>query len=319
MKATFHLPAIVAALLLAAPPTFADDLLDAVLWDGPSAFPDKPAPAPEVPSAPFVPSIPQPAVPPAPQTAPAPSASDPVPVSGESQIRREIQEMRARADRLEAALGPDTTDSEKTVDEAAPSASDWLSRPRLSLRGGRGTRPGGASDALSGELVVPIATTPFDASLRGFWLRNDYQNYKDGHDDDEMIQNYGLEVWGMWLPLRKTVFSPYAGAGLRHETIDGALHRVYRGHHELDKNPDDDGFFIAGRVGATVTYKRLMLRGELIGASKCYELLGELAIRLTDRIVLTGFAEHFDNDFPESDRLVFGGGMTILFGHTPQP
>ena len=314
------LPFIAAALLLTTAPALADDLLDAVLWDGPSAFPDKPAPAPTVPSAPFVPSIPPPATLPAPQPAPPPSASDPVPVSGEAQIRQEIQEMRARADRLEAALGPGTPDSGKALAEAAPSAPDWLSRPRLSLRGGgRRGRSGDDGSALSGELVFPIAKTPFDASLRGFWVRNDYQNYKDGHDDDEMIQNYGLEAWGMWLPLRKAVFSPYAGVGLRHETIDGALHRAYYGRHELDKDPDDHGFFVAGRVGATVTYKRLMLRGEFIGASKCYELVGELALRLTDRIVLTGFAEHFDNDFPEGDPIVFGGGLTILFGHAPQP
>ena len=360
MKA--KLPALLAAaLLLAAAPAFADDLLDAVLWDGPSASPaesaPRPAPSPAIvpvsevrPAAPVtVPGgmVPQP-VPRTGTPAPGPSAAEPVyfgsstaastsapavpstttsapavPSAAEQQIRHEIEEMRARADRLEAALGPATPPK-----PARPpyDLADWPSRPRLSLRGGGQRGADDQSGAGDLELVIPIGKMPFDAAVRGFGLGRKYVGYTEygsagyvWHSNEK--NNFGVDVWGIWLPWRRNCFSPHAGVGLRFEKIAGDWENSWWRHYE-HRSYDDEGFSLAGRVGATLTYKRLSLKGEFIIASESNELVGEIAIRLSERIMLTGFAERFDNEFQEKGAdagLAFGGGLTILFGHTPQP
>ena len=221
---------------------------------------------------------------------------------------------------------PETTEPPKP---ARPSydRADWLNRPRISLHGAYWDRMDATTDkSIAGamEFACPIGETPFDAAARGFWMQRKYRFDDDWQPRHEHHKtNMGVDVWGIWLPWRRNVFSPHAGLGLRCEKINGES-KTYHGWNRLDSGEsyeyDDSGFSLAGRVGATVTYKRLSLKGEFIIASESSELLGEIAIRLSERIMLSGFLDRFDNDFHDEGAdagLAFGGGLTILFGHPP--
>ncbi len=316
-----RLPALAAALLLAVPAASrADDLLDAVLWDGPSAFPSRSAPAPEPPPppaesepdpAPVYPSrssytlrpsspTPVPSSPPVPSvpSAPAPAASDPVSLSGETQIRREIQEMRARADRLEAALGPVALPPEPATN-APPS---W----GLSVRGGVGSDGVYTAHA---ELLRCVGTTPFDLSLRGFFLNLEYENrdddgsnggshYYSGHMAED--HHLGADLQCIWRPFRNAHFSPHAGGGIRYE--------------DLDDDDEGSGFSLSGRIGAVFSlpqFERLSLKGEFIVGAESRELVGEVVLRLWKHLSLAFFAENFHVD--RDHGTAFGGGITLLF------
>ncbi len=335
-------PTLAAILLLATAATRADDLLDAVLWDGPSAFPSKAAPAPEPPpppapepapapvypsrsSYPLRPPAPEPAPPPAAPNSAAvesvPDAVDPVSHSGETQIRREIKEMRARADRLEAALGPSSAKSSTPAPIPVPS---WT----LSARGGVGS---GESIAVHGELVKRLGDFPFDLALRGAFLaqtetrtssyRETYYTYsyswlrgwtshehsrKIYYDYDVDERNILGDLHLLWRPLRESHFSPYAGVGGRYE---------YRQFDGDDGENDNKGeFSLSGRVGLILYvphFERLALKGEFIGASKSTELVGEVSLRLGNHFVLAAFVDNFDIDLGRAT--AFGGGLTLLF------
>jgi hypothetical protein len=371
-----RLPSLAAALLLAVPAASrADDLLDAVLWDGPSAFPSEaateheppppPAPEPEPAPAPVYPSrstysprspSPSPTTLPA---APAPAASPSVPaafspaalsgavpaafapaalsdalpaavapaapaaLSGETQIRREIQEMRARADRLEAALGP--AEPQKPARPQYDRA-DWPQRARLSLRGGI------VADNFSddkngmggGELAFPLPGMPFDIAVRGSYFRylsekREYVSSKRISVDSIAKNVFELICWGMWYPLRGEVFSPYVGVGAGGQFISGDRHpyilrkRSYYWNMEDADNYsslDDKKLTIAGRVGATLTYKRLTLKGEILLTSESREYLAEAGLRIWEHLVLNAIVERYDIEKPLT---AFGGGVTILF------
>jgi hypothetical protein len=309
--------AAVAAACLAALPARADDLLDAVLWDGPSAFPSKSAPAAPAPAAPSVPARLPPAPQPAAIPAPAPAAPEPASTSVEAQLRHEIEEMRARADRLEAALGPAAP-----PDSASPPSNraHWLERARLSLLGTDDSQ----GYACSGEFAFSVAETPFDVAIRGYWL-DDAPAIKSGYSSssrwftlDARKRVRGAAVWGLWHPWRDAVVSPHAGVGVGAEYATG--HRSYReytdrGHDSessWDEDLEDDGPTLAGRVGATLTYKRLTLKGEIILTSGTRTFLAEAGLRLWNHLVLNGILERFDVDLSDSVD-VFGGGFTILF------
>lgn len=351
------LPALAAALLLASSPTLADDLLDAVLWDGPSSFPSasvpanepppavEPAPAP-LPAAPAARTVPLQSVPSAdtpalrssaydpvfagpsepqvsaPQPAPAPSDAEAFP--GETQIRREIEEMRARADRLEAALGPAA--AQKPLPPQYDRA-DWPKRARLSV-GGALTIGDNEGGGYAGEFAFPVAETSFDVALRGYYLEDD-PDKKIGYissrrrslvtADKEVM---GATVWGVWYPLRGALVSPYAGVGIGYEKTSGAKN-CYEGQRDswyyyyyydrIDhKRYDDSGLTLAGRAGATLTWLRLTLKGEIIITSESKTYLAEVGLRIWEHLVLNGLVERFDVDLSDSVD-AFGGGLTFLF------
>ena len=330
MKTKLHLLAI--AILLAAAPALADDLLDAVLWDGPSAFPSQTEPAPEPPP----PSAPEPSpapsypsrssyatLPPAPvpsATATVPAATEPVSVSGEKQICREIEEMRARADRLEAALGP----SEPPKPARPPyDRADWPERARLSLWIAP-VPPIHGLDMAGGEFVLPVPDTPFDLAVRAYSLDDDpgeKQDYLSSnrrsvfHEKKEVL---GAAVWGIWYPWRNAVVSPHVGVGIGYESTDGSRdYWEYRGsrwnaENGWHKELDDDGLTLAGRVGATLTYQRLTLKGEFILTSETKTLLAEAGLRVWEHLVLNALVERYDVDISDACT-AFGGGITILF------
>ncbi len=322
-------PTLAAILLLATAATRADDLLDAVLWDGPSAFPSKAAPAPEPPPPPAPEPAPAPVYPsrssytlrpPAPEPAPPPAAPnsaavesvpdavDPVPHSGDTQIRREIKEMRARADRLEAALGP-TAVGQVGSDEP-PSSPTRLPSFSFSARGGAGRA--GVAYLGSVELAMSIGDTPFDVSVRGFllglegshtetyyasWLGRT-ESFTD-HDDEK---HFGGAAELIWRPFRESHFSPFAGIGGRYE------------HTKIDRDKREGRASLSGRVGAVLSvpgFERLSLKGEFLAGADSNELVGEVGLRLWSHFVLNGFVESFDIDLGRAT--AYGGGMTLLF------
>ena len=288
------LPFLAAALLLAAAPAFADDLLDAVLWDGPTAFPAKPAPAP---TAPAVPSVPY--AQPSPPAAPTPT---------ELHLRRELQELRERTERMEAERQQQPP-SEAVPETATPKreapASDWTDwpfRPRFSLRGG--VQPSSLdSIAASGELAVPLGEKPFDLAARAFYLFRKPEEF--GNISEKTC--YGGEAHLLFIPWRDAVLAPFAGIGIRYEA--SKAFREFVGDDEWKK---DSGFSLVGRVGAAVTWKRLSLKGELIAASGVYELLGEVGVRAVGGFVPSVFIEHFDINAGGADQII-GVGFAILF------
>lgn len=306
---------LAAALLLAASPALADDLLDAVLWDGPPVSRTVPAPTPPPPPVPDAPSVPSvtsvPATPSTLQPVPAPSASDPV--SGDLQQRREIQEMRDRADRLDAAL-----DTPATSPIPVPS---WT----LSFRGGGG--PENKALAASVEFIKRIKDSPFDVALRGsFFSRSESRtgSYKETYytydyswywgwtsrehtrthyyDYDVEERHWIGDLECIWRPLRGHPFSPYAGVGARYEHID---------HSDKD---DDGGLSPAGRVGVVLTvpgFDRLSLKGEFLVGKDSNEAIGEVAIRLAPHFALAAFVDSFDTDLGRG--MAFGGGFSLPF------
>ena len=107
----------VAIFLLAAPGAQADDLLDAVLWDGPSAFPSKTAPTPPVPA-----PSPEPAPLDTPDIAPVPTPS-PASALTLQDLLPSAREPAAPADSaLPSGTTPAGTDSPKEI----PSPSSLL-------------------------------------------------------------------------------------------------------------------------------------------------------------------------------------------------
>ena len=313
---------LAAALLLAAFPALADDLLDAVLWDGPPSSRTAPAPSTPPPAVPDVPSVPPvssgPSVPSAPQPPPAPATSDPVP--GETQIRHEIQEMRARADRLEAALGPAAPPK-----PARPpyDRADWPERARLAVNG-FGVFDSNDGSGFAGEFTYPVADTPFDVAMRGCYLK-DEPDAKYGYiSSNRRSVSYesktvmGATVWGIWYPWRGALVSPHAGIGAGYESTSGDReyweYRIGRWNREnhSGKSLDDDGLTLAGRVGATLTCKRFTLKGEFILTAETKTLLAEAGLRLWEHFVLNALVERYDVDLSDACT-AFGGGCTILF------
>ena len=299
-------------------PSRADDLLDAVLWDGPPSSRTAPAPSTPPPAVPDVPVVPS-AAPSAPPSSQPPSSLIPAasePVSGDLQLRREIQEMRDRADRLEAAL-----DTPAASPIPVPS---WT----LSFRGGVGS---GDSLAVHGELVKRLGDSPFDLAIRGSVLqqtetrtsyyRESYYTYSysrrwgwTSHEhtrkiyyDYDVDERNGIgDLHLIWRPLRDSRFSPYAGVGGRYEYLH------FEGDN--DTNANEGGFSLSGRVGLILHvphFERLALKGEFIGGSDSTELLGEASLRLGNHFVLAAFVDSFDIDFGRAT--AFGGGFSLLF------
>ena len=79
-------------------------------------------------------------------------------------------------------------------------------------------------------------------------------------------------------------------------------------HHSLD----DRNLTLAGRVGATLTYKRFTLKGEILLSSETKEYLAEAGLRIWEHLVLNALVNHFDLD-ADNSVTAFGGGVTILF------
>lgn len=328
------LPALAAALLLAASTAVrADDLLDIVLWDGPSAFPSTAAPEPEPPPpepepapAPVYPSrssytlrtpapdlTPPPAALNPPQPLPFPAVSDPVSLPGETQIRREIQEMRARADRLEAALGPTAPPEPAQPANPPYDRADWPKRARLSIHGfGDPSSPG--CGGIVGEFALPLAETPFDVALQGYYLANTPDaEHGDGYYFTESKEVAGGTLWGVCYPWRNAVVAPHIGIGIGYERVGGEVEYIQRGENRY-QNLDDKKPTLAGRIGVTLTVKRFTLKGEIILTSETKTYLAEAGLRIWEHLVLNVLVERLDMDLEHSDsRNVVGGGATILF------
>ena len=306
MKAKLHLLSV--ALLLAAASALADDLLDAVLWDGSSAFPAKTEPASTVPTVPAVPSVP-------PTTQ---SAAPDAPSREEIRLRRELEEMRVRTERLEAALQQTPPPEPAEPPEPAPpqyDRADWPKRARLDIHGDP-TSPG--CGGIVGEFAIPFGETPFDAAVRG-------SHFEDHPDADYGYTYYFSEekdvtsatVWGIWYPLRNAVVSPYAGVGVGYESAAGT--REYVEHNGRwgnrkgwEESLDDKGLTLAGRVGATLTLMRFTLKGEIILTSETKTFMAEAGLRVWEHLVLNALVERVDLDLAEPRNAV-GGGITILF------
>ena len=336
MKPKLHI--LAATLLLAAAPALADDLLDAVLWDGPSAFPAESTQTPEpVPA--FEPApqpFPEPfGAGPAPQ--PAPEASAPVP--GETQIRREIEEMRAQADRLEAEL-QQSGNSRTPAPGPGAKADSAYPTPSfvLSARGGAGAEN---ERAFAGELGFRLGKLPFDIAFRGFYLemqenrtdsyeetyytyttsytrRHGWNTYEHRHSRtvyyDYKVTEFrlGAEATVVWRPFRGKPFSPYAGAGGRIARFELTEDDNFRGD-ESEFGPETE-FSPVGRIGLDLYVPHLeflTLKGEFIAAKECNEIVGEVGLRLGRHFALNAFAESFDMELGRGT--AFGGGMTLLF------
>ena len=175
-----------------------------------------------------------------------------------------------------------------------------------------------------GELAFPLPGIPFDIAIRGsyFGYANEKQEYVSSKrisvtDIDKNV--WELICWGMWYPLRGEVFSPYVGVGAGGQYITGfkdpyilQKRSYYWGveHANNYSSLDDKKLTIAGRVGATLTYKRLTLKGEILLTSESREYLAEAGLRIWEHLVLNAIVERYDIEKPLT---AFGGGVTILF------
>jgi hypothetical protein len=338
---------LAAAFLLAAVPAHADDLLDAVLWDGPSAFPSKSAPAAPVPppaappappaySAPAVPAAfhapalatPASAIPSVPAaTAAAPDAAAPdadISPETELQLRRELQAMRERTERMETAL-------RQLPPEKLPPWRD----PSFSLSGRAGAGTENEARKFSGEMNVRLGHSLFDLSLRGSVLlqtetrtgsyKEPYYTYTYYHtrrgtrtvshrhtrtvyyEYDVDQTHWSGEFQLIMRPLRGKLFSPYTGIGGKVERLTGL-----EGADDGDDHVEN--FSFVGRVGVVLTepfFERISLKGEFLGSAESYEGFGELSIPLSDHFVLTAYVEGFYSDLGTS--AAFGGGCALVF------
>lgn len=323
----------------------ADSLLDAVIWDGPSTFTaQEDSAAPSAPGG-TVPedssdshAEPEPVI-----ESPAPvsestfqtrvgmaedtvaSPDDAGPTDTELELRRELQEMRDRADRLETAL----KQAEAEAGRNQPAASDgqppvdwtgWPSRGRVSFHVGANYKEGGGyygddtDGAAAGALEVAIALgeLPFDVDVRGFGMGRIQEETPDDYSDFSVYRaNYGIDLMAVWVPLRHFPVSPYAGAGFRYEGIYTSVEMDDRYDDEYEEETTDAKASAVGRVGLALSWRRLALRGEYIFASESKEIIGEVGIRIAGSFVLNAFVEQFDIDLDEKST-VFGGGFSII-------
>ena len=289
------LPFLAASLLLAAAPAFADDLLDAVLWDGPTAFPAKPSPAPTAPAVPSVPSSQ-----PSPPAAPTPT---------ELQLRRELQELRERTERMEAerrqAEPARVPASDAGPEEDADTGPSWF----FEVRGGVGPEHLFAGSI---ELARRIGRTPFDISLRGFVVDTEFK--RPLLDTNGTEYHCGADLACLCRPWRGKTFSPFAGAGGRFELADWGRWGDEEDWFENDDSGTAREYSLVGRIGAELTVpnlERLTLKGEFIAGKLSRELLGGGIFRLGERFAVDAFAASID--LHQCRGMAFGGGMTLFF------
>lgn len=175
----------------------------------------------------------------------------------------------------------------------------------LYVRGGCG------KDAFCGsiDLIGPLGHSDFDLRVRGFFLRTQKEmvrHWWDGRQWPEDVDqdNLGGETFCIWRPLRGRTFSPFVGAGLRVESIDGT-------GDEWAGIKDGSNASPCGCAGITVVFGRVSLLGEVIGGSDSQEVIGDLSFYITQRLRLHAFAEGIILDLADSTAL--GAGLSYDF------
>jgi hypothetical protein len=270
----------------------ADELLDEVLrWDQPAAWMkgERRATPPGVPA----------------RAKPEVASPD----SREERLIRRLEAAERRAAEAEARLSPKGSEiaevaEQSAAEKAEDSHVEWMDRAvKLALRGGGEV----GALAFSGEFTIPLGKSAFDLSLRGFYLRHDLGENRDG--DSMLERNAGGDAWLIWHPIRMTGMDLFAGVGGRFERMSHSSCSM-----EYDRSFDDQSCSPAGRVGLILRYpqwKRVSLKAEIIAGSESNELFVEGLLHLGQHLEIGPLVERFEAEL--GDATVIGVAAGLLF------
>ena len=295
----------------------ADDLLDEVLrWDKPAERP-KAEMRQEVPAE--LPTWEEPAAEPRTE---AVREKTPVPaaVTGkarEEQLRRQLDDAERRAAEAEEALREakrgegaravsrfEGLHGETEMGEGDSGMAGTESRVRLGARAGSGGEK--AVGVFAGDLLFPLEQNNLELGIRGFLRMIPVRH--DGSLDH--LERPGVEVLGVWRPMRGKTLSPYAGIGGRMENAGGFA----------AGDEENTELSVAWRAGLALNFGCFSLAGEASGGTESTEYCAVAGFRLTEHVVLDAFASRFDfrnaDDNPEgnpSNDTSMGGGLAWVF------
>ena len=234
---------------------------------------------------------------------------------------------------------PQSARSAKRSSGGKPTASgDHIKNPAtFSIRGGGGDGNSGGSL----EYRRPLGNSAFDWSIRGFIIEIEqegsgsytesyytywyswwsgmhrYRHYRTVYYYwDETQRDIGVESFLLWVPFRGRTLEPFAGVGIRYESVHGSYYSSSRYNWD-EYSTDDSSACFVGRLGLKLNLGRLFLTGEYIVGSKVgdfdgtSELIGDIGIYLTRRMQLHVFAESVKIDLGSGT--AFGGGLSFDF------